>query len=152
MISFLRCVVDASVGVKQFIPNPTPTKVNQLFDHLIYPETEIFVPDLFYVECANVLWKYIRAGLYAATDIPRDLTTLKNLPLHRVSTIDLVTDAVDISLNYEISVYDACYVALSEQVKATLLTYDRKLVNKLVGSSYNICLFDNFQIPPLPKL
>jgi hypothetical protein len=47
MTNPVRCVVDASVGIKQFIPDPLSSKVVQLFTHLEIPQTEIFVPDLF---------------------------------------------------------------------------------------------------------
>ena len=55
MTSPLRCVVDTSVCIKQFIPDPLSPKVNQLFAHLANPQTEIFVPDLFYIKSANTL-------------------------------------------------------------------------------------------------
>ncbi|MDZ8240172.1 MAG: type II toxin-antitoxin system VapC family toxin [Nostoc sp. ChiQUE01a] len=113
----LRCVVDASVAIKQFIPDdPLTPKVNQLFAHLSNPQTEIFVPDLFYIECGNIIWKYVRAGLYAVADVPRDLATLKSFPLRVVSTADLMADAVSIALTYGISAYDRSYVTLSQQV------------------------------------
>ena len=53
----LKCVVDTSVCIKNFISDPLTPKVNQLFGHLDNPDTEIFIPDLFYIECANVFWK-----------------------------------------------------------------------------------------------
>ncbi|MEG4267287.1 hypothetical protein QUA26_13875 [Microcoleus sp. Pol12A4] len=34
MTNPVRCVVDASVGIKQFIPDPLSSKVVQLFTHL----------------------------------------------------------------------------------------------------------------------
>ncbi len=60
MTTYLRCLVDTSVCIKYFIADPLTAKVNQLFGYLANPQTEIFVPDLFYIECANVLWKYVR--------------------------------------------------------------------------------------------
>lgn len=33
MINSLRCVIDASVGIKQFIPEPLSAKVKQLFSY-----------------------------------------------------------------------------------------------------------------------
>lgn len=89
-----RCVVDASVGIKLFIPDPLSSKARELFDRLGYPQTEIFVPDLFYIECANTIWKYVRAGRYAAADAPADLADLKTLPLRAVSTAELMEEAV----------------------------------------------------------
>lgn len=56
----LKCVVDASVCIKQYIPDPLSSKAVLLFAHLANPQNQIFVPDLFYIETANALWKYIR--------------------------------------------------------------------------------------------
>ncbi len=145
----LRCVVDTSVCIKYFIADPLTAKVNQLFGHLSNPQTEIFVPDLFYIECANAFWKYVRARMYTAAEVQRDLATLKAFPLRVVSTADLMADAVSIGLSYGISAYDASYVALSQQVDATLLTLDGKLVRALATSPYDICSFNDFDVPPL---
>ncbi|WP_242053745.1 hypothetical protein [Nostoc sp. FACHB-888] len=41
----VRCVVDTSVCIKYFISDPLTPKVNQLFDHLANPQTEMFVLD-----------------------------------------------------------------------------------------------------------
>jgi predicted nucleic acid-binding protein len=146
----LRCVVDTSVCIKYFIADPLTAKVNQLFGHFANPQTQIYVPDLFYIECANVFWKYVRARMYTATEVQADLATLKAFPLLVVSTADLMADAVTIALAYGISAYDASYVALSQQVGATLLTLDGKLVRALSASSFDICSFNDFEVPPLP--
>ncbi|MEH2259154.1 type II toxin-antitoxin system VapC family toxin [Nostoc sp.] len=148
----LRCVVDTSVCIKYFIADPLTAKVNQLFGHLANPQTEIFVTDLFYIECANTFWKYVRARMYTAAEVQTDLATLKAFPLRVVSTADLMADAVTISLSYGTSAYDASYVALSQQVGATLLTLDGKLVRAIAASSYNICSFNDFDVPPLPLI
>ena len=144
--------MDTSVCMGQFIFDPLTPKVNQLFDHLEYPHTEIFVPDLFYIEVTNAFWKYVRAKLYTKDEVQADLATLKALPLRVVSTADLMADAVNIGLAYGISAYDACYVALSNGVSATLLTLDQRLVNALSTTSYDVLLFNNFEVPPLPSI
>ncbi|RCJ42270.1 twitching motility protein PilT [Nostoc minutum NIES-26] len=149
----LRCVVDASVAIKQFIPDdPLTPKVNQLFAHLGNPQTAILVPDLFYIECGNIIWKYVRVRLYAIADVPADLATLKSFPLRVVSTADLMADAVSIALTYGISAYDASYLALSQQVGATLLTLDGKLMRALSTSSHNVFSFNDFEVPPLHSI
>ncbi|MBD2042635.1 type II toxin-antitoxin system VapC family toxin [Microcoleus sp. FACHB-672] len=150
MTTPLRCVVDASVGIKQFVPDPLSSKVKQLFAHLAIPGTEFFIPDLFYIETANILWKYVRARLYAAADVPADLTTLKGMSLRVISTAELMEEAVNIAINYGISAYDASYVALSQRVTAPVLTLDQKLVNSLAIAPYDVRLFTDFSIPPLP--
>ena len=56
MTNAFRCVVDASVAIKQFIRDPLSEKTIELFALLVEPETEFLVPDLFYIEMANILW------------------------------------------------------------------------------------------------
>ncbi|MEH2467565.1 type II toxin-antitoxin system VapC family toxin [Nostoc sp.] len=84
--------------------------------------------------------------------MPADLATLKSFPLHVVSTADLIADAVAIALNYGISAYDGFYVALSQQVGATLLNLDGKLVKALATLSSNISSFNDFEVPPLESM
>ena len=151
MTDVLRCVMDTSVCIKEFISDPLTPKVNQLFDHLSYPQTEIFVPDLFYIKVANTFWKYVRAKLYTEDEVQADIATLKALPLSVVSTAELMEDAVSIGLACGISAYDASYVALSKQVGATLLTLDQRLVAALSNTSYEVILFSAFEVPPLPS-
>lgn len=58
---FLRCVLDASVGIKLFVEEEFSDKVQRLFSKLDEdPQAEFHVPDLFYIECANILLKYTR--------------------------------------------------------------------------------------------
>ncbi|MEP0803801.1 type II toxin-antitoxin system VapC family toxin [Funiculus sociatus GB2-M1] len=52
-----------------------------------------------------------------------------------VSTADLMEEAVNIALAYGISAYDASYIALSQQVGATLLALDEKLVRAVAAKS-----------------
>ena len=145
----LRYVLDANICIKLFIADPLTTKVNQLFEHLNNPSTQFSVPDLFYIECANALWKYVRANLYTAEQVKADLLDLKALRLQVTATKDLMTEAVQIGLDYGITAYDGCYVALSEKIGAPLLTLDERLVNSLVESRFDVRLFTNFPVPPL---
>lgn len=127
-----NCVVDASVGVKLFIIDELSDRAHQLFGLLTTPSPgEIFVPDLFYIECANVLWKYVRwAGMEA--DVARsDLEDLASLSLNVTSTADLMIEALELAVEYSITAYDACYVALSRHLGLQLITADQKLAEKI---------------------
>ncbi len=147
MINSLRCVIDASVGIKQFIPDPLSDQVKQLFSYLNEPSTEFFVPDLFYIESTNILWKYARAKMYPVEDIAQDLANLKSLSLRIVSTAELMELAFQIAHEYQISAYDGAYVALSQEVNAPLLTCDRKLINALMSSPIDVQFFPDFCLP-----
>jgi predicted nucleic acid-binding protein len=79
MTDSIKCVVDASVAIKKFIIEPLTPKMDQLFDHLNDPNSRLYIPDLFYIECTNIVWKYIRAGLYDSAEAQANLADLKFL-------------------------------------------------------------------------
>jgi predicted nucleic acid-binding protein len=146
----LRCVIDANVGIKRFIADPLTPKVNQLLAHLNISETQIYIPDLFYIELTNIFWKYVRARMYTAAEVQADLATLKSLSLRVVSTAELMEEAINIAIAYGISAYDASYVALCHRVSSPLLTLDQRLANTLATAPYDVRLFTDFSVPPLP--
>lgn len=149
MTDSLKCVVDASVGIKKFIIEPLTPKVDQLFAHLNDPNAELYVPDLFYVECTNILWKYVRAGLYDSAEAQANLADLQLLRFTATPTTALIREAFPLSIAYGISAYDACYVALSQLNNAPLLTQDQRLVNTLESTNFDVRLFSDFVIPPI---
>ncbi|MBW4552063.1 MAG: type II toxin-antitoxin system VapC family toxin [Aphanocapsa sp. GSE-SYN-MK-11-07L] len=150
MTASLQCVVDASVGIKKFIIEPLTPKVDQLFAHLNNPDARLYIPDLFYIECTNILWKYTRAGLYDRAEAQANLTDLKLLRFTATSTAELMLEALTLSAAHGISAYDACYVALSQHNHVPLLTQDQRLVNTLKNADFNVQLFSDFAIPPIP--
>lgn len=143
----LQYVIDTNVGIKQFIDDPLTPKVNQLFDRLADQSVELFVPDLFFIESANVLCKYVRAKLYAAEQVTADLQDLKALQFQVIPTKKLIMEAAEISLKYGISAYDACYVSLSDRINTSLLTLDKRIFNSLQGSAFEVQLFTDFNLP-----
>ncbi len=75
-----------------------------------------------------ILTYYVRQTAYTAKEARQDLAELLALALHVLPTAELATTALEISLKYGISGYDAFYVALSQRVNAPLVTADEKLV------------------------
>jgi len=134
------CVVDASVGIKLFLNEDESELVAGLFnDHMKYPSAQLIaVPGFFYIECASVLRKVVRAGTYDAAQARRDLEDLRQMTLLTIPTIELAGAAFEISSIYGISAYDACYVALADRVNVPLLTADERLRNSLAGSPFTV--------------
>ncbi len=150
MTTPLRCVVDASVGMKKFIIDPLIPKVDQLFAHLRDSNTQLYIPDLFYIECTNIAWKYIRAGFYDVAEAQANLRDLILLRLTATPTADLILEALTISKIYGISAYNAYCDALSKQNNLPLITQAQRLLNTLGNTDFDIHLFADFSIPPLP--
>ena len=91
----LDCVVDASVGIKLFLVEPLSDRADSVFASLeVTPPASLYVPDLFYVECTNILWKYVRRFGHSPEAARQDVVDLVRLPLHVASTADLAEAAL----------------------------------------------------------
>lgn len=132
-------VVDASVGIKLFIPEEHSEEVQRIFEQgLAEPRNSLFVPELFFIECANILWKKVRRDNYPADAAVENLADLCSLELASTPTGDLAGRALEIACAFGISAYDACYTALSERTGVPLLTADTRLAGTLSGSPFEI--------------
>ena len=126
----LRCVLDASVGIKLFVEEEFSDKVQQLFAKLADdPQAEIHVPDLFYVECANILLKYTRRFDRPLEDSLADLRDLNELALTITSTTELIEDALKLADEKKLTAYDACYAVLAQKLDLPLVTADAPLAS-----------------------
>jgi predicted nucleic acid-binding protein len=131
------CVLDASVGIKLCVQEDLSDVAESLIATMsAKPHTHQYVPDLFFVECANVLWKYVIRHGYSRKDASRNLRGLYALNLVRIPTPTVIPAALEIALGHSISVYDACYIATADLVDAPLITADKRLVNSLVGTRH----------------
>lgn len=135
----LDCVVDASVGIKLFVIEPLSDRADALFAHLTAePPPRFYVPDLFFIECTNVLWKYVRRFGYPLESARQDVADLTGLPLYAISTGELAYEALEIAATHEITAYDAAYVALARRLSLPLVTADEALVRRLAGTSPDV--------------
>lgn len=133
------CVVDASVGIKLFLDEPLSERADVLFDHLAdEAPARFYVPGLFFIECANILWKYVQYHGYPREDAQQDITDLGNLNLCPVPTQELIEAAFQIAANHGITAYDASYVALSQKLDLPLITADEPLTRRLMNSEFDV--------------
>jgi predicted nucleic acid-binding protein len=137
--SAFDCVVDASVGIKLFLAEPLSKQADALFDHLAdAPPASLYVPDLFYIECANVLWKYVRRFGYSPGAARQDVADLVRLPVRPVPMAVLAEPALSLAVTCEITAYDASYVALAERLSLPMVTADQALARKLAGAGLDV--------------
>ncbi len=92
--------------------------------------------DLAYAETANVLWKHVKMGRIPPEEVDRRVELLRKLiGTSRVFRVEeLMTDAVGLAVDSNITVYDALFVALAVKLNTKLITTDRKLVEGLKGT------------------
>jgi predicted nucleic acid-binding protein len=134
-----RAVVDASVAVKIFVPEALSTEAQAVFARFAQENgAELVVPDLFFVECANVFWKWVQRSAYSAKAAQEHLRDLTGLGLTAIPTQALADDALDIALKHRVTAYDACYIAAASQLQLPLITADEKLVRQVEKGSHDV--------------
>lgn len=129
-------VVDASVGVKWTLAGGGEQLVDEAFavlDRYERGEIRIVVPDLFWVEVGNVLWKAVRAGRISKALGQEALATMMERNLPTVPSATLLEKAFEIATGYGRTVYDSVYVALARDSHAQLITADERLANALAA-------------------
>lgn len=132
-------VVDASVAIKLFVAEDLSEEASLLFEGLAQdPPVQFYVPDLFYLECASILWKYVRRFGHSAEKARTALQDLDAMDLRPAPSSILFQDSLDLALLRETSVYDASYACLAQSLGIPFVTADRKLVSKLQGSGIRV--------------
>jgi predicted nucleic acid-binding protein len=128
-------VVDASVIVKWFLHHQEADRDRALAlrDLHISGRSTIHIPRLALLEVLNAIRFSPRADEEAGETA---LAALQDLHLEiKPDDVAVLRKANAIAWAYKITIYDALYVALAEQVGYPLITADEVMVKKLKGHS-----------------
>jgi len=120
-------VVDASVAVKWFIPEPHSG------DSLRFLERDwsLLAPDLIFSEFGNILWKKLQKGEIKAIEARGIIADFMEVPIVIYPSTSLMGDAWSIAEKSLRSFYDSLYLALARIQGCPLVTADRKLYEAL---------------------
>jgi predicted nucleic acid-binding protein len=125
-------VLDASVAVKWAIPasdEPLQSESIQLLKRYINGEINFIVPDIFWAEVSNVLWKGARVRRWSRDFAEAAAAQMNAQNFLTVSSLDLLSEALKLALFHDRPIYDCLYVALAVQCKSVLITADERLAN-----------------------
>ena len=123
-------VIDTSVAMKWFFPEPGSKKASELKDNQIKNEIELYSRDLFLYEFTSAFKNYPSQKI-EGKDFSLAISALmslkiKFLPLKFQETEELYV----LSKKLNISIYDCSFVLLAIKLKASLYTADKKLFIK----------------------
>ena len=127
-----RIVVDASVVVKWYLDEKWREESIILRDDYIEGKVELIAPSIMPFEVLNAI-------RYSKRQIPMKILEdiAESLSLYNIKLYNLIRDYAKkvsrISLEYNITIYDASYIALAIQERTLLYTADKKLINMLDG-------------------
>jgi predicted nucleic acid-binding protein len=131
-----RFVLDASVALKWTLPPANEPYVAESL-HLLRQYTKgqisFLVPDIFWAEIGNVLWKGARQRRWSDATAERIASEMKAQNFPTAPSRAVMVAALKIALAYDRSVYDCLYVALALQSKSEMITADERLANTLAA-------------------
>ncbi len=128
-------VVDASVAVKWFVPEPYSTEAHLILDDYQTGGLSLLAPDLINAEFGNIVWKkHLFQGL-DLTDAQTVIDEFRKLKFTLTTTEALLDKAYHLAVTHRRSVYDRVYLALSIQENCKFVIADEKLVNA-IGSLF----------------
>lgn len=131
-----QLVLDASVAIKWAMPRarePLTDEAVRLLGRYIDAEVEFIVPDIFWAEIGNVLWKGTRQSRWPRDQAEVVATDLRARDFPTVSSRILLPEALRIAFAYDRAVSDCLYVALAVESKTDLITADERLANALAA-------------------
>ena len=133
MIAF---VLDAGVAVKWLIPAAGETlsaESCQLLKRYVDGEIDFIIPDIFWAEVGNTLWKGVQQRRWPPVLAENAASEMRERNFLTISSLTLLPEALKIALSHERSVYDCIYVALAIQFKTQMITADEGLATALAA-------------------
>lgn len=129
-------VVDANVAIKWILPEIYSNVALRLKN----PNYQLLVPDFFFPEIGNILWKRVRKGEMTLQEATRDLTVMQELPLTVDYSFPLMTDALEIATRVEQAVYDCVYLSLAIKHNCKMVTADQRFYNAIKHDRLSVYL------------
>lgn len=129
-------VLDPSVAIKWAMPlakEPLTDESLRLFRRYRDGEVDFLVPDVFWAEIGNVLWKGVRQRRWTRREAASVAQDMQARDFVTFSSLTLLPEALKIAFTYDRSVYDCLYAALAVQAKTEMVTADERLANALAA-------------------
>ncbi|MEX2016978.1 MAG: type II toxin-antitoxin system VapC family toxin [Candidatus Pacearchaeota archaeon] len=117
-------IIDTSIAVKWFLNEKNSDKALQLKESFLRGELILVAPDLILLEILNAL-KYNKKKESELIRANRDVFDL-NMNMVEINN-SLLIKAIENSIKYDITIYDALYVAVAQIHGVPLITADTGL-------------------------
>ncbi|MGD9967039.1 MAG: type II toxin-antitoxin system VapC family toxin [Hyphomonadaceae bacterium] len=117
-------VIDASIGLKWVLTEAGSDRASALL-----ADEPLAAPELFWVECANVLWVKARRGQITDADARTALGAIVAAPVAIVPAQALAGAAQAIAFELDQTAYDCLYLAAALAARMTLITADEAFAN-----------------------
>jgi len=127
-------VLDASVLIKWFSDEEYTDIALKLRDDFFHGNTELVVPDLLLYEVSNAL-RY--NPNFDENDVVDAVDSLYDMGIDIIiPTGEVIRSAINLAFTHDVTIYDAFYAALADEIDFTLITADAKFYRKTNNLSF----------------
>ncbi len=137
-------VVDSSVVAKWILPEPDSAQAQRLITDVALKGERLIILDLLFPEVANAIWKRYHRGLATPDEANQFLDDLLRIPVHVEPAVRLLKPAMEIAAKYDRAVYDALFVALTQDLGLPGVTADEPLYKAVHADFPKIILLQNW--------
>jgi predicted nucleic acid-binding protein len=119
----MTIVLDASAGIEIALNRAKA----DYFNEAILASDKVISSDLYKIEVANVIWKYVRANLLEKGKANKTLQLAQGLVDEFIDISENNEEAMNESFRLGHSTYDLLYFTLARRYSSRLMTVDKKL-------------------------
>ena len=123
-------MVDASTALKWVLEEEGSAAALELLEKDV-----LHAPDFMLLEVANVLWSKARRGVLSRTDADAAFQALSAVPIVLTPLAELTRPARSLAFALDLTVYDAVYAALAQQLDCPLATADKALARAMTAAA-----------------
>jgi len=124
----MKFILDSSVIAKLFLKEKNSVEAMEMMSIAYSKNVKLMASKLLPFEVGNVFWKHLRNTGKNGSELIKNLFLLdiEYFPLDN----DFACEVMKVSLEHDITYYDAAHVALSNKYKVPLVTVDKELLRK----------------------
>lgn len=139
----VKWVIDANVAIKWVLPEIDSDIALSILDD---DQAVLLVPDFFFSEVTNILWKSIQKQGLSLEKARMSLEVIKQVDFKVFNSYDLAIQALELSVQVKQAVYDCIYLALAINNNCQMITADERFINAVQQNSNisSLCWLKNF--------
>jgi predicted nucleic acid-binding protein len=138
-------IIDSNVVAKWFFPEVLTEKALAIREDWQVGAVDLIAPDLLLLEICHVIWNKKRIHLITPDESRNTIQNLLCLEIPTVPSYSLLTTAHQLAIVFELTLDDALYLALAQELGGKFITADSWLYDSLSLKIDFIESLENYQ-------
>ena len=148
--SVRKLAIDASAMAKWFLSDESyVAEALALKAEVDAGRASLHAPTHVHYEVANLLRRAVRARRITRVQAEQAITDMLEAPISLTDAPDILQEALALSLERNLSFYDACYLAVAQLINGSLISDDRNMRRALGGNDPHVVWLENYTPPQI---